>query len=412
MPSQKTISVFEHQILRTDKGNVSFSENQLKALQSYYGSGVPYFSLTNNGIQFNEYVGVIQVGSTLIEVLPKADKYSDDKETWRSLLIGMLRTVSGFEIRSTSSANLKIRQNTILDIYFELFIKEVELLIYRGLIKKYRKKEGNNTALRGNIIFSKQLQNNITHQERFYTRFTNYDTAHILHQILYKTISILNRINKNTSLNSRISSLLLNFPEMPDIKVNESYFSKIVFNRKSQVYKKAIGIAQMILLQYHPDVSRGKNDVLALMFDMNKLWEKFVLSSLIKNNSTKYSITSQTNKNFWKPKSGRISTIKPDILINKGGNEYFVLDTKWKTIKDSNPSPEDLRQIFVYNHYYNTKKGALVYPGKFESRNGMYFDPNGSISNKTCSIIALEENKDIKKWQKDIFIKIENWISE
>lgn len=412
MPKQQTISVFEHQILRTDKGNASLSVDQLKALQSYYGNGVPYFTLTNNGVQFNEYVGVIQVGSTLIEVLPKADKYSDEKETWRSLLIGMLRTVSGFEIRSTSNANLKIKPNTILDLYFELFIKEVEYLVYRGLIKKYRKKDGNNTSLKGNIIFSKQIQHNITHQERFYTRFTTYDTAHSLHQILFKTISILKRINKNTSLNSRIGSLLLNFPEMSDIKVNESYFSKIVYNRKSLVYKKAIDIAQMIILQYHPDVSSGKNDVLALMFDMNKLWEKFVLCSLRQNNLTKYSITAQTRKNFWKPKSGRISIIKPDIVINKDDNEYFILDTKWKAIKDSNPSPEDLRQMFVYNHYYNAKKVALVYPGKFESRNGLFFEPNNLLSNKVCSIIALEENKDIKKWQEYIFNKIENWITE
>ena len=162
MPKQTTITVFEHQILRTDKGEMRLTADQLKALQSYYGNGVPYFSLTHNGVQFNEYVGVLQVGNTLIEVLPKADKYSDDKETWRSLLIGMLRSVSGFEIRSTSNANLKVKPNTILDLYFELFIKEVEYLLHGGLIKKYRKKEGNNTALKGNIVFSKHIQKNIT----------------------------------------------------------------------------------------------------------------------------------------------------------------------------------------------------------------------------------------------------------
>ncbi len=412
MPKQTTITVFEHQILRTDKGEMRLTADQLKALQSYYGNGVPYFSLTHKGVQFNEYVGVLQVGNTLIEVLPKADKYSDDKETWRSLLIGMLQTVSGFEIRSTSNANLKVKPNTILDLYFELFIKEVEYLLHGGLIKKYRKKEGNNTALKGNIVFSKHIQKNITHQEKFYTRYTTYDVVHPLHQILYKTISLLKQINTNPSLHSRIGALLLNFPEMPDIKVSETSFNKIIFNRKSLAYKTAIEIAKMILLQYYPDVNKGKNDVVALMFDMNKLWEQFVYVSLKKHKPPTYSINAQTSKNFWKPIGGRKTTMKPDIVIDKGNKEYLVLDTKWKNLNGYNPSPDDLRQLYVYHHYYNAKKVALVYPGNFENRNGLYFEPNGTFSDKVCTILTLEENKNIKAWQVEISNKIETWVKE
>ena len=146
MSKQSIITVFEHQNLSTDKGEMRLTNDQLKALQSYYGNGVPYFSLTHNGVQFNEYVGVLQVGNTLIEVLPKTDKYSDDKEAWRSMLIGMLRVISGFEIRSTSNANLKVKPNTILDLYFELFINEAEYILHSGLIKSYRIKERNNNG--------------------------------------------------------------------------------------------------------------------------------------------------------------------------------------------------------------------------------------------------------------------------
>jgi 5-methylcytosine-specific restriction enzyme subunit McrC len=411
LSKQTTITVFEHQIIRTDKGETRLTTEQLKALNSYYGNGVPYFSLTHNGVQFNEFVGVLKVGSTLIEVLPKADKHTDDKETWRSLLIGMLKAVSNFEIRSTSNANLKVKGNTILDLYFELFINEIETLLHGGLIKKYRKKEGNNTALKGNIVFSKHLQKNITHQELFFTRFTTYEVVHPLHQILYKTILLLKQINSNPSLDSRIGALLLNFPVMPNIKVSEASFSKIIFNRKSLAYKKAIEIAKMILLQYHPDVNKGKNDVLALMFDMNKLWEKFVYMSLKKHKPIANSITAQSSKNFWQPISGRKTTMKPDLIIDIGNKEYLVLDTKWKNLNGNNPSPDDLRQMYVYHHYYNAKKVALIYPGDFESKIGLYYEPDETLSDKECSILPIKENKDIKAWQEEIYKKIEAWIN-
>jgi 5-methylcytosine-specific restriction enzyme subunit McrC len=412
LSNNNNITVFEHQILRIDKGEVRLTLSQLKSLQSYYGDGVPYFSLTHNGVQFNEYVGVIQVGNLLIEVLPKADKYSTDKDSWRKILIGMLKTVYGFDIKATSNANLKIKPNTILDLYFELFIKEVEILLHGGLIKRYRKKEGSINVLKGALLFNKQIQFNISNQEKFFTRYTTYDTIHPLHQIIYKTLCLLKQINVNQSLNSRLGSLLLNFPEMPNINVTDATFNKLVFNRKSLVYKKAIEISKMILLHYHPDVSKGKNDVLAIMFDMNKLWEQFVFHSIKKHKSNSFSILRHQRKNFWTPSSGSANTIIPDIVIKNANNEFLVLDTKWKNLNGKNPSPDDLRQLFVYHHYYNANKVALVYPGNYSNINGYYFEPDNTRSEKTCSILSLEENYNIRQWQMDISNKIEAWANE
>jgi 5-methylcytosine-specific restriction enzyme subunit McrC len=304
---------------------------------------------------------------------------------------------------------LKIKSNTILDLYFELFIKEVEYLFRVGLIKQYRKKEGNNTALKGNIIFSKHLQKNLVHQEQFYTRFTTYDVIHPLNQILFKTLLLLKQINPTPSLNSRIGALLLNFPEVPDINVSDASFNKIIFNRKSYSYKKAIEIAKMILLQYYPDVDKGKNDVLALMFDMNKLWEQFVYVSLKNHKPTSFSIKAQISKNFWRPIGGRKTTMKPDIVLDNGNDEFYVLDTKWKNLNNYNPSPDDLRQLYVYHHYFKAKKVALVYPGDFEERNGLYFEPDGNLSNKICSILPIGGNKNINAWQSEIYEKVINW---
>jgi 5-methylcytosine-specific restriction enzyme subunit McrC len=407
------ISVFEHEAIRFDKGEKRISQNQFKAMEKHYGDGVPYYSLRYNGVQFNEYVGVIQIGKTLIEVLPKGDKNETDIGKWRSILIGMLKAVGGFEINTTSSSNLRIKPNTILDLYFEMFIREVEYLLHQGLIKKYRKKVGNVKALKGSLLFAKHIQFNIAHQERFYVCHSTYDITHQMHFILFKTICLLKKINTHQELHGRIGALVLHFPEMPDMKVTEATFTKLSFNRKNQSYKKAIEIAKLLLLQYHPDVTKGRNNVLALMFDMNKLWEQFVYVSLRNNKEVGSTITSQSSKFFWKPENGYRSKIRPDIVLNKDRKEdCIVLDTKWKNLGDYNPSTNDLRQMYVYHEYYGASKVALVYPGTEQlPLKGKFLNPfdGEKVQEKECSIIPISANPDIKKWQKEIFNKINSW---
>ena len=413
--TKENIVVFEHEILRFDRGEKKITEDQFKALERYYGNGVPFFKLVYNGVQFNEHVGVLQVGNTLIEVLPKADRaphsIEEDKK-WRDLLIGMLQVVGSFDIKSTSSSNLKIKPNTVLDLYFEMYVKEIEYLLHTGLIKKYRKKEGNVTALKGSLHFSKHIQYNLTHQERFYVRHTTYDVEHTLHFILYKALRLLKQINTNTALNGRIGALLLHFPEMPDIKVTESTFEKLIYNRKNQHYQKAIEIAKLLLLQYHPDISKGRNHMLALMFDMNLLWEQFIYVSLRKNKTYIKKIKAQASKYFWKPENGRRTSMKPDIYIKTVLNKKIVLDTKWKNLNGYNPSPDDLRQMYVYHEFFKAQKVALVYPGDNKhSKSGNYFNKSGSEDGeKQCSVILVNVENDIKVWQVKIREQIKVFV--
>ncbi len=410
--NKNSFCVFEHQTLKVghEYDDVIFTEDHRAALELFYGKGVPYYNLIHKGVQFNEQVGVMQVGKLLIEVLPKADRYSK-KDEWRNILIDMIKTIGSFDTKAPTQSQLNLKSNFILDMYFELYIKELEYLLHKGLIKKYRKTEGNSSALKGALAFGKHIQNNIVHQERFYIKYTTYDQQHQIHLILYKALLLLKRINNNVHLNSRIGALLLNFQEMPDIKVTDASFERLELNRKSQDYKNALEIARLLLLNYHPDISKGQNDVLALMFDMNMLWEKFIYVCLRKNAHKGYSVKAQSSKYFWQPEKGYRSRIKPDIVITYNNTNY-ILDTKWKNITGKNPSPDDLRQLYVYHSYYNAQKVALVYPGKEGINKGRYYETKGSeISEKECSVITVKTNKQIKDWQEVIFNKlILNWV--
>ncbi len=402
---QAPIQVYEHEILKI--GQKDFKAEHFEALSRYHGEkGCSYFSLVNKGVKFCEYVGVIQIDGITIEVLPKIDSL-DSKAKCQDILIKMLRSINSFKPHAPSSASLKLHKNSVLDLYFEMFVVELEMLFRKGLLKKYRKVESNSDSLNGSLLFGKHISKNYIHKERFYVRHTAYDENHTLNQILLKTISLLKRINTNPHLSGRIRNLYTFMPEVQDITTSERIFGNLKYSRKSKVYRGAIEIARLLLMNYHPDVTKGKNNVLALMFDMNVLWEKFVYLSL-RRQLRDYEVKPQSSKDFWQKTTGYKSTVslRPDIVIEKDG-KHFVLDTKWKLVEKHGASIAELRQMFAYSHYFEADKTALFYPAT--ESNSIH----GKFCNtvKTCSILKQQLPIDFADWQVQIGENVSEWIA-
>jgi 5-methylcytosine-specific restriction enzyme subunit McrC len=398
------ITTYEHQRIKLGETK-DFEQKHLLALQRYYGEkGTQFFTLIHNGVKFNQFVGVIQVDSLVIEVLPKTDQTNDESH-WRKLLIGMLRAVKSLNVHDTGSSDLKLKSNSILDLYLEVFIAEVEQLLHKGLIKQYRRRERNSLALKGKIIFTKHIQQNLIHQEQFYVNHQTYDRENTFNQILYKALLLVRSINTSPSLQSRIGSLLLYFPEMNDLNVTEETFNRLQFNRKTESYREAINIARLLLLNYHPDVNRGNNHVMTLMFDMNSLWESFVLLSLKKYAPDQYLIKGKIKKTFWEASTSLKVGMEPDIVI-ECEDQTFILDTKWKVLNGNRPSDDDLKQMYVYTKYFDSSYTALVYPhDSIDSIDGAFWHEKNETKNYPCSLVKLRlplDTSNLGVWQRDI----------
>jgi len=362
-----------------------------EAIKAYVGEKeLPYLSLTANGVRFKNYVGALQVGKWIIEVLPKLDRHLDESST-QPILIQMLKQAGYIKTFTPTESQLKLKRNYLLDTYIQMFLEETRTLIHRGLVKKYRKVEENEFALSGKLLFNKHITKNIAHAERFYIRQTVYDRQHELNRVLLKTLKTILTLSVSSSLLQETNALIFHFPELDDIKVSDKYFSRLKWGRKTEAYKKAIEIARLILLNYHPDLSKGKNHVLALMFDMNALWEKWFSNRLkmhlLKLDSS-VKVYTQSPKAFWFPSQGFKVYQKPDIIIELSNNQKIILDTKWKLVNDR-PSEEDLRQMFTYNKLFGSNMAYLVYPGSNPEISGKFFhhDEHGTCGLKFISFL-------------------------
>lgn len=389
----KPIRVFEHESLKV--GEKGFTSNHLDLLSKYLGDregdDFPYYSLINKGVRFKQYVGVISVGKVQIEVLPKADKKADNEDIWERHLLEMLRVVYKLKVNVPTEAGQQMKRSHVLDVFLDHFLNEVERILHMGLVKAYRRIEDNCTALKGRLVMSKHIAKNIIHKECFYVNYTTYDRNQVLNRILYKTLRIISDVTANSHITLKAKTLMFEFPELNDIVVSDSLFSKLSYDRKTEEYRDAIELAKMILLNYMPNLKYSNNNVLALMFDMNKLWEEYVYIMLKRKIGGQYTVLAQNTKNFWHSDAIGKKTIRPDIVIldNKGENCIAVLDTKWKCPKDGKPSDADLKQMYVYHEYWRTARTALLYPGNSMKTDGEFYETPSGNTSKKCSMIYL-----------------------
>ena len=407
MQNKKFIQVFEHQKLKYDDSG-DFQKLHFDAMVKFNDLHQnKYFTIGHNGIVFKSYVGVIQVGGLTIEILPKADKKADaDKNLWQSVLLNMLKVCKRIRVESVSETQLKKRHHSILDVYFEMYLAEIERLVNKGLIKRYQKNQSNQNALKGKLLFAKNIQQNLVHRERFYCEHQVYDRNHLLHQILYKGLRILKTF-VNDALKDRLNRLLFEFQEIENIEISEKHFRKIVFDRKNSDYQKAFDIAKIIILNYSPSLNYGSENLLTLLFDMNALWEEYIFRILQKHKKNEEKVSRQDSKKFWKNKC-----IRPDIILQIG-QKTFVIDTKWKIIETNNPSDEDLKQMFVYNLHWDAEKALLLYPktGQTDSNFEEFHYDNLDLKKKCkTGFVDITEGGSIKSSEKiaeEIFSKLE-----
>ncbi|WP_143884981.1 McrC family protein [Chryseobacterium binzhouense] len=389
MLKKDSIQVFEHSFLPI--GEKGFEQrhfvalSKLNALHDYQ-----YFDLKYNGVVFKQFVGVIQVDGLTIEILPKIDRNESEehKSKWRDVLIEMLRVTKKLKIQQVGQANVSRQSIHLLDIYFEWFINEVQLLIHQGLIKQYYRETGNVKALKGKLEFAGHINKNLVHKERFYTTHQVYDKDHLIHQILGQALDIIEHLSKGTYLYSKCKTVQLDFPEVKVIKADKTTFSKILKSRKTAPYETALSIARLIILNYAPNISSGSEKMLALLFDMNSLWEEYVLVRLkqsVQESDAGIELYGQDSKVFWNG-----IKIRPDIVLKKNGEVVLVIDTKWKNIDQSQPSTHDLRQMYVYNEYWRSTQSILLYPSKTNNLNDFKsFEKIGELKKHQCALARL-----------------------
>ena len=354
--------------------------------------------LNNNDLRAQNYVGIITTRKgTVLEILPKVDLSGDDnnKET-KEIFLKMLRTWRGLSEAQFSQSNINALQRfSMLEAFIRLFLDNLISLTQRGIAKHYQTVEDNLACLKGRLLFPQHLRNNFTNQARFYVRFdefsANRPANRLIHSAIHKLISMV-RQPQNQQL---LYQLRLCFDEIPLSRQWQTDWDRHRIDRTMQHYNSVMQWVGLFLFGHGLTTFRDKHVNQSLLFPMEEVFEDFVTYNFRKHQN-QFSVKAQGPPEYLAQLNGNVDAfkMKPDISLMSSGNVAYILDAKWKRIKERNDDPvkhgisqADMYQLYSYGKSYSEKHSckivALIYPrtNKFELKEHLYyrFDDNLSL---------------------------------
>lgn len=318
-------------------------------------------------IKPQNYVGVINIDNKFqIEILPKIDV--DDDNELRIIFLRMLSSLKEFKGKSFKNAQLNDSNLPIYEIFIRMYLNEVQELLKKGLKSDYVTLEGNIPYFKGKFLINQHLKHNIIRKDRFYMAYDEFHINRPENRLIKTTLLKLNKISSNGKNQLLAKRLLAEF-EMVNQSTNiDKDFSLVKKDRNAQAYQSLMTWSQLFLKNKSFSTFKGTENVNALLFPMEKIFESYI-SKQLKNISFNYSgykmeTQKQTQYLFDEPRRFRL---KPDIYISMNSNPYKVLDIKWKRLNTDfknnyGISQSDMYQMYAYAYKYNVEDIVLIYP--------------------------------------------------
>ena len=326
-------------------------------------------------IQVTSFVGVIRSPDGYqIEVLPKVGKaIGGGAVEARQLLIDMLCCLQGFRHVLTDSAKLAAARIPLLEFFISEFLRRVEHIIKRGLRSDYRQRQDNVFALRGKLLMSPHLRQNLFRADRFFTEHDEFSTNRPENRLLHaalRRVLLLTGMQANQKMARELEFVFADVPPSTQARID---FQHVRLDRGMGYYTDALAWARLILEEESPLTGSGQHSAPSLLFPMEAVFEAYVAKHLPRQLATSLILKTQASSHHLvRHREQNWFRLKPDLLVRNSDRDLLVLDTKWKLLDGLKAngtdkyglSQSDFYQLHAYGLTYLDGVGdvVLIYP--------------------------------------------------
>lgn len=327
-------------------------------------------------------VGVVNIGHDQVEVLPKIE---GDVPQVRNNLAKMIAIVMDLDVHDDDLTKADRYSDSILEVLIRLFCQKLWQCVRRGMVRRYEVQRENLSTLRGRLSISDQIRHNLARPDRLACIFDEFTEDNPLNQALKAALRVLSKVARSQQSQREVAELLFCFHGVDDVTPRAVDWGKIKTDRLSSRYRPVLSMARLFIEGASPDVMSGTGDGFALLFDMNVLFERYI-GSVVKRvfggAGIRISLQGPV-RHLARVETGAAAfQLKPDVVASGVDGIEFVIDTKWKRLKDraskEGVTSSDIYQMYAYSTQYATKDVVLLYPhhndlGDWRPRRAQYW---------------------------------------
>ncbi len=395
--------------------------------------GQRVFEWRDNHARTTQWVGVLQVPGLQVEVLPKIDAAmkaedfgQEERVSARKNLLTMLAISGDVPVRSRDIARLAARKAPLSETLVALFAARLREELLRGPERGYLQREENLRSFKGKLMISRQARANAAHRERFYCRFDELSEDTRMNRIFRATCHMLLTVTSSPATQDILKHCILLLDGVEDGEVLDSDFDAISITRQNQRFDELLRFCRLVLSGRAPTVEAGRHRSFSLLFDMNRVFERFIAAMLRRYVAPRiagirvHPQSAHHRRHLLESEGTGVLQLAPDIFI-EADDRRLVMDTKWKLLAPSKRgrggiSDADLYQLHAYTRRFGCRSSVLLYPQMpgLERRELHLLDADGKRSGERIAVrhVMLHRALDTERGRAELIAELEAIVRE
>ncbi|MGZ2372030.1 McrC family protein [Ancylomarina sp. YFZ004] len=315
------------------------------------------FSINETTISTNNIMGFVGLNESEVTI---KSRFSDgEKDYFLHYMLQKVFSINLFDLKhSTANANT-------FDFLIYLFPFYLKKAVSQGLYKEYKRKEYNNSNIKGAVNIARHIKKNIPFKGEvaYSSREHSYDNK--ITQLIRHTIEFIkkhsfahNILLSDSETQSNVIEIIQATPSFEHnykisvINSNLRPLTHPYFYEYTDLQRICLQILRYEGLKY----GQEKDKIYGLLFDGAWLWEEYT-NTILKDCGFKHprNDISKGGIHLFKNRRGYIRY--PDFW-----KDGFIIDAKYKRLEHKEIDRNDMNQIISYMYVKQAKIGGFLYP--------------------------------------------------